>query len=771
MMLNEQWSAHHADGMNMKAISELAREHEMELFSMAKSKDDYLNAGTRKMNRRENHHGSSSTQVAVPNPQYHQSAEPNSLLRQHIQPTTQLHRQNLNVGQTHQQFGMHNQRHVSPQNTLNSQFQRRDFGIHPSPEMFTQHPNLVNLQPNENLTTQVKEEVNGEGFQASKSSHQHHTAIEQYKQQQSMGASAVPEEIPTSEDWHDVAFAEMERLKKTYLPLLEKACELSLQVVQAEQIQQQKHDPLRGMMKFLQLPRDKIILTYDKEKFYRCLQTIEKVGKAIKSKFNLGNKQQPLHGGQPGPGGSRLNPVQQSNSVKLHRQPVIRATTGFPDGTSPIASPEKGSVRSETDCIQINLLQNRQHFENIESEFRSQWLQPKQNATGNIPAIYRSGMSLNHYCSNVSPQIHEASQLSQFAERPLPTNPCGSSLHGRASPAPSSSIVRLDKSSPNVSYLSSSNFQFPQNCNPLEFLHPKAEIEVQSQKIRSSSAMTSPFATPTSLGSNGQLPTATQAHNRLLKAVESLSNEALTIAVSGISSVGYSDDAMIDPWCHAKVTDVRLQDGSGSSNNMKRKINATALNNIPSPCSDITGSEPTVTSRRKKLKKLSDYSLLEELRNINKQFVETVLELDLDESLNRKLANAGTVLRCSYSAATECKNSEACPVKLPVLSVKLLVPLDYPEDYPVFLSKFNTNSGNVDKEFRDLSNEATLMLRAFLRTAPDCLSLLEYARVWDECARSVVSEYAQRAGGGCFSTQYGTWEDTVAVAQSPFILN
>lgn len=67
-----------------------------------------------------------------------------------------------------------------------------------------------------------------------------------------------------------------------------------------------------------------------------------------------------------------------------------------------------------------------------------------------------------------------------------------------------------------------------------------------------------------------------------------------------------------------------------------------------------------------------------------------------------------------------------------------------------------------DEEFRDMSNKATSMLRAFLRTAPDCLSLEDYARAWDECARTVVSEHAQRAGGGCFSSRYGTWEDFVA---------
>lgn len=53
----------------------------------------------------------------------------------------------------------------------------------------------------------------------------------------------------------------------------------------------------------------------------------------------------------------------------------------------------------------------------------------------------------------------------------------------------------------------------------------------------------------------------------------------------------------------------------------------------------------------------SDHALLEEMKNINNQFIETVLELDLDENANSRLANAGTVLRCSYRAATESKNS------------------------------------------------------------------------------------------------------------------
>ncbi|XP_022983745.1 uncharacterized protein LOC111482271 [Cucurbita maxima] len=677
-MLKEGVSSRYPNGTSSERIANLAIEYEKRLFKNAKSEQSayasqeaYLNAVTGKMSRSENRHESASSRVrpafviqpppqmsnqphqrAVPNPLYQQPAVPNSLLQQHTQqlrpkPHGQLQRQKLNVRQTHQQIGMHNQSFVSPQNALNSPCGPQ--GLVSS--IFTQNPNVLNLQPNENLTTQVKEGVIGEAFWASKVSHQHRPAIEQHKQHQSMGASAVPNGAPNSEDWHDLAFAEMEQLKKLCVPFFKKICQQYMQAAQPGKVQHHLV-LLQKMILFLQLPRDRIILTHTKEEFYGCLLTIVKTLKLFENcHMNLANKQHSLHG-QPGLGGSCINPVQQGDNVKLHFQPVNWAANVSPGSSSSIAPPrQKGSVRSEADWIQDNLSQNSQHSVNI-----------------------------------------------------------------------------------------------------------KPEIELQSHNIRSSSATTSPLPEPANLGSNRQLSTATEPQSRLLKAVESMSNEALREAVLEISSVVNMNDFITEPWCHSKATHLMLHDGRGSSNSMKRKINAMALNDMPSPCSDTAQSAPTV-SKRNKLKKLSDYALLEEMRNINKQFIETVLELDLDENLNARLANAGTVLRCSYRAVTDSKNSEAHPVKLPVLSVKLLVPLDYPEDYPVFLSKFNTDCGNVDEQFRELSNEATSRLRAFLRTVPECLSLEEYARAWNECARSVVSEYAQRAGGGCFSARYGTWED------------
>lgn len=88
-----------------------------------------------------------------------------------------------------------------------------------------------------------------------------------------------------------------------------------------------------------------------------------------------------------------------------------------------------------------------------------------------------------------------------------------------------------------------------------------------------------------------------------------MSDQALRTAISRISSVGNMYDTVTEPSvfgtrCHQKAAHLSLQDGFGSSNNMKRKICAITLNDMPSPCSDNDGSELTVTSRSKKLKKL-----------------------------------------------------------------------------------------------------------------------------------------------------------------------
>lgn len=43
----------------------------------------------------------------------------------------------------------------------------------------------------------------------------------------------------------------------------------------------------------------------------------------------------------------------------------------------------------------------------------------------------------------------------------------------------------------------------------------------------------------------------------------------------------------------------------------------------------------------------------------------------------------------------------------------------------------------------------------------EAMSLKEIAKVWDECARATMLEYAERHGGGTFSSKYGRWESVL----------
>lgn len=41
------------------------------------------------------------------------------------------------------------------------------------------------------------------------------------------------------------------------------------------------------------------------------------------------------------------------------------------------------------------------------------------------------------------------------------------------------------------------------------------------------------------------------------------------------------------------------------------------------------------------------------------------------------------------------------------------------------------------------------------------VSLKEIAKLWDESARAAMLEYAERHGGGTFSSKYGRWESVL----------
>ena len=68
------------------------------------------------------------------------------------------------------------------------------------------------------------------------------------------------------------------------------------------------------------------------------------------------------------------------------------------------------------------------------------------------------------------------------------------------------------------------------------------------------------------------------------------------------------------------------------------------------------------------------------------------------------------------------------------------------------------------KEYEDLSIKAKSRFSISLRSLAQPMSLEEIARTWDNCARAVISEYAQQSGGGTFSSKYGTWENCLSAA-------
>ncbi|KAI8572510.1 hypothetical protein RHMOL_Rhmol01G0204700 [Rhododendron molle] len=62
----------------------------------------------------------------------------------------------------------------------------------------------------------------------------------------------------------------------------------------------------------------------------------------------------------------------------------------------------------------------------------------------------------------------------------------------------------------------------------------------------------------------------------------------------------------------------------------------------------------------------------------------------------------------------------------------------------------------------DLSLKAKSRFSISLRNLSQPWSLGEIAKTWDACARAVMLEYAQRSGGGSFSSIYGMREDCLS---------
>ncbi|KAL1561873.1 mediator of RNA polymerase II transcription subunit 15a-like isoform X1 [Salvia divinorum] len=288
-----------------------------------------------------------------------------------------------------------------------------------------------------------------------------------------------------------------------------------------------------------------------------------------------------------------------------------------------------------------------------------------------------------------------------------------------------------------------------------------------------------------------------QPVERLIKVAKSISPKALSASVSDISSVvsmvdriagsapgngsraAVGEDLVAMTKCRLQARNFFTQDGPSGAKKMRRYTSAMPCNVVSSSGSvndnlrhlngNESDGESTGASNVKRPRTQANHALEEELRDINQRLIDTVVYISEDDVDPTAVAAAseggeGTIVKCSFSAVAlspNLKSQYASAQISPIQPLRLLVPNTYPNCSPILLDKF---PAEVSKEYEDLSIKAKSRFSISLRSLVQPMSLEHIARTWDNCARAVISEYAQKSGGGTFSSKYGTWDDCRSAA-------
>ncbi|KAK1307498.1 Mediator of RNA polymerase II transcription subunit 15a [Acorus calamus] len=278
-----------------------------------------------------------------------------------------------------------------------------------------------------------------------------------------------------------------------------------------------------------------------------------------------------------------------------------------------------------------------------------------------------------------------------------------------------------------------------------------------------------------------------QPIDRLLKAIQSLSPQALSSSISDIGSVvsmvdriagsapgngsraAVGEDLVAMTKCRLQARNFIPQDGTSATKKIKRHTSAMPLNAVSSAGSvndnfrqanslEISELESTATSKINKQRAESNHALLEEIREINKRLINTVVDIS-DGDAHSVTKGEGTVVKCSYTAVAlspRLKSQYMSSQISPILPLRLLVPANYPNCSPILLDQLPVE---MSKEPEDLPSKTKSRFSISLRGLTQPMSVGEMVRTWDKCVRMVITEYAQQNGGGSFSSRYGTWEN------------
>lgn len=286
-----------------------------------------------------------------------------------------------------------------------------------------------------------------------------------------------------------------------------------------------------------------------------------------------------------------------------------------------------------------------------------------------------------------------------------------------------------------------------------------------------------------------------QPLERLMKVVKNMSAKALNSSVSDISSVvsmidriagsapgngsraAVGEDLVAMTKCRLQARNYFTQDGPTGTKKMKRYTTSNVVSSSGSlndsfwqlSCSEAPELESTATSDVKRPRLEINHALVEEIQNINRQLIDTVVEIN-DKGVDPSALAAateggeGTTVKCSFTAVAlspSLKALYASAQMSPIQPLRLLIPVNYPSCSPILLDKFPVE---VSKEYEDLSMKAKSRFSVSLRSLSQPMSLIDIARTWDVCARAVISDYAQQSGGGTFSSKYGSWENCSTAA-------
>lgn len=403
---------------------------------------------------------------------------------------------------------------------------------------------------------------------------------------------------------------------------------------------------------------------------------------------------------------------------------------------------------------------------------------------------------------HASPQIDQQSILTSIAKT-------GTPLQSASSPfvVPSPSTPLAPSPMPGESEKLNSGISSLSNAGNIGHSHATtASAAAQSLAIGTPGISASPLlAEFTSLdgahiNTSTSMPckphTVEKPHERLIKAVKSISKKALVASVGDISSVvsmvdriagsapgngsraAVGEDLVAMTKCRLQARNFFTQDGPTGTKKMRRSTSAMPSNVVSSVgsandsmrqlnSSDAFELESTATSSIKRPRNEANHALVEEIHEINRRLIDTVVDIsdeDVDPTAVAATADGGegTIVKCCFTAVAlspNLKSQYASARMSPIQPLRLLIPTNYPDSSPMLLDKFPVE---VSKEYEDLSIKAKSKFSISLRSLSQPMSLSEMARTWDICARAVISEFAQQSGGGTFSSKYGTWENCVS---------